>query len=321
MDLLRGTGVRLGGQLVGGLASLAVLPFLIRHLGVAEFGRYVAILAVIAIAVLASDVGLTGLALRDSAVAGQERRREVLAGLFGLRLAVAVLGALAAVAFAVAAGYEGSAVAGTAIASLGLFPQIYADMVVVALVVEGRFATATTIETTRSVGASLLIVILVIAGAGLVWFLAAWAAAALLAAITAKAVGGESAQWPRPSRAETRRVLGGGAGYSVATALHVVYFRAVMLVVAGRASAIEAGWFGAGFRITEFAGAAAGQAAGTATPTLARAAPESAAPPAAAPASATSVTPASAERPAAFADPAARVVVAAPTSAAFADQA
>src|SRR3954454_5427354 len=115
MDLARGTGMRLGGQLVGGIASVAVLPFLIRHLGVAEFGRYVAVLAVISIAVLASDVGLTGLALRDSAVAAAARRREVLAGLFGLRLVVAVLGACGSVGFAFFAGYEGSALAGTAI--------------------------------------------------------------------------------------------------------------------------------------------------------------------------------------------------------------
>src|SRR3954447_1737977 len=208
MDLARGTGMRLGGQLVGGIASVAVLPFLIRHLGVEEFGRYVAVLAVISIAVLASDVGLTGLALRDAAVGDPARRREVLSGLFGLRLVVAALGACGAIAFALVAGYEGSALAGTAIASLGLFPQVYADMIVVALVVEGRFARATTIETTRSVGASLLILVLVIAGAGLVWFLAAWAVSAALAAIPARAVAGEAGQWPRPSRAEARRVLG-----------------------------------------------------------------------------------------------------------------
>src|SRR3954451_15276119 len=281
MDLARGTGIRLGGQLVGGLASVAVLPFLIRHLGVAEFGRYVAVLAVVSIAALASDIGLTGLALRDSAVAEPERRRAVLSGLFGLRLAVAVVGACAAVAFALAAGYSGSAVAGTALAALGLFPQIYADMVVVALVVEGRFAGAAAIETARSVGSSLLNVILVVADAGLVWFLAAWAGAALIAAIVARSTGGEAAAWPRPSRAEARQVSSGAAGYGLATALHVIYFRAVMLVVAGKASGVEAGWFGAGFRITEFVGAAAGQAAGSATPTLARAAAESAAPAAA----------------------------------------
>jgi O-antigen/teichoic acid export membrane protein len=196
----------------------------------------------------------------------------VLAGLFGLRLAVAVVGAFAAVGFTLAAGYSDAAVAGTALASLGLFPQIYADMVVVALVVEGRFAPAAAIETARSVGSSLLIVVLVLAGAGLVWFLAAWGVAAVIAAAVARQVGGDAAEWPRPSGTEARRALRDGAGYSLATALHVIYFRAVMLVVAGQARAVEAGWFAAGYRITEFAGAAAGQAAGSATPTLARAA-------------------------------------------------
>lgn len=272
MGLARGTGLRLGGQLVGGLASIAVLPLVIRHLGVDDFGRYVSVLAVIAIAVLASDVGLTGIALRESAVAGADRRSELLAGLFGLRLAVASVGACAAVGFAVAVGYDAAVVAGTAVASLGLFPQIYADMVVVSLVVDSRFAAAAGIETTRSVGSSLLLLVLVLVGAGLFWFLAAWGAAALLAAIAAHSQRGDGMRWPRPSRAETRRVLSSASGYALATGLHVVYFRVVMLVVAGKASAVQAGWFGAGFRITEFAGAAAGQAAGSATPTLARSA-------------------------------------------------
>jgi O-antigen/teichoic acid export membrane protein len=277
MELARGTGVRLAGQLVGGLASLAVLPLLIRHLGVEDFGRYVAVLALIGIAMLVSDIGLTGLALRESATAHPDRRREVLASLFGLRLAVAALGGCAAIGFAVTAGYSGAAVGGTALASLGLFPQIYADMVVVGLVVANRFGAAAAIETTRSVGSSTLIVLLVVADAGLVWFLAAWAVAALLAAVVARATGGDAAEWPRWSRPDPRRTLAGAWAYALATALHVFYFRAVMLVVAGRASATQVGWFGAGFRITEFTGAAAGQASGSATPTLARAASEPAA--------------------------------------------
>src|SRR3954447_21738655 len=161
MQLLRGAGLRLDGQGVGGLASLAVLPFLIRHLGVGEFGRYVAVLSVVAIAALVSDIGLTGLALRDSALTEGERRRELLSGLMGARVVVAALGLVAAVAFAAGAGYGAGAVVGAAIASLGLFPQIYADMVVVTLVVDGRFGAAASVETARSVGSSLLIIVLV----------------------------------------------------------------------------------------------------------------------------------------------------------------
>src|SRR3954451_16840668 len=270
MRLLRGAGVRLAGQGVGGLASLAVLPFLIRHVGVAAFGRYVAVLSVVAIAALVSDIGLTGLALRDSAVSEGERRAQLLSGLMGIRIAVAALGVVAAVAFAAAAGYDGDVVAGAAIASLGLFPQIYADMVVVTLVVDGRFAAAASVETARSVGSSLLIIVLVIADAGLPWFLAAWAEAALIAALAARHFGRGAVSLTRPSRAAVKSALSGSAGYTLATALHVIYFRAVMLVVATRGAATAAGEYAAAFRITEFVGAAAGQAAGSATPTLAR---------------------------------------------------
>jgi O-antigen/teichoic acid export membrane protein len=270
MQLLRGAGVRLAGQGVGGLASLAVLPFLIRHLGVAEFGRYVAVLSVVTIAALVSDIGLTGLALRDSARAQGDRRAELLSGLMGIRLVVAALGVVASVGFAAAAGYDGDVVGGAAIASAGLFPQIYADMVVVTLVVDGRFAAATGVETARSVGSSLLIIALVVAGAGLPWFLAAWAGAALIAAATARRFGRGAVSFTRPSRTSVKTALAGSAGYTLATALHVIYFRVVMLVVATRGAATAAGEYAAAFRITEFVGAAAGQAAGSATPTLAR---------------------------------------------------
>jgi O-antigen/teichoic acid export membrane protein len=141
----------------------------------------------------------------------------------------------------------------------------------VALVVETGFGRATAIETTRSVSSSALIIALVIAGAGVGWFLAAWAAAALIAALTAAKLGRGTVTLARPSPAAARSALSGSAGYALATALHVVYFRAVMLVLAARGLASQAGAYAAAFRITEFLGAAAGGAAGSATPTLARA--------------------------------------------------
>jgi O-antigen/teichoic acid export membrane protein len=228
------------------------------------------VLSVVAIAALVSDVGLTGLALRDSARAQGDRRAELLSGLMGVRVIVAVLGVVAAVGFAALAGYDADVVLGAAIASAGLFPQIYADMVVVTLVVDGRFAGATSVETARSVGSSVLIIALVIAGAGLPWFLAAWAGAALIAAATARRFGRGAVSFTWPSRSSAKAALAGSAGYTLATALHVIYFRSVMLVVATRGAAAAAGEYAAAFRITEFVGAAAGQAAGSTTPTLAR---------------------------------------------------
>jgi O-antigen/teichoic acid export membrane protein len=273
MTLARGTALRLGAHVAAGLLSLAALPLLVRHLGLPDFGRYVAVLSIVGIALLASDLGITAVALRDSALASGHRRRDLVAGLLGARVAIASAGAVATVVFAVAAGYGDAAVAGTAVACVGLFPQAYMDLVVATMVVEERYLAAGAIELTRSAAGTLLVVLLVVAGAGLAAFLAAWAAAAVAGALAARAVARNSValrpQWPR---GESFDALRGSLAFAGATALHVVYFRAVMIVTSVSAPAREAGYFAAAFRLTEFLGAGAGQAAGTATPTLARAA-------------------------------------------------
>ncbi|MEA2425484.1 MAG: hypothetical protein QOH13_1894, partial [Thermoleophilaceae bacterium] len=139
MGLARGTSVRLGAYGLGGLLSLAALPLLIRHLGLPDFGRYVAVLSIVGVAVLASDLGVTALALRDYTLASVEKRADLLAGLLGARLAISVIGALAAVGFALAENYGSAAVLGTAIACCVLFPHVYSYLVVATLVVESRF--------------------------------------------------------------------------------------------------------------------------------------------------------------------------------------
>jgi O-antigen/teichoic acid export membrane protein len=275
MGLASGTGVRLVAYAVGGVLSLAALPLLIRHLGLPDFGRYVAVLSIVGVAGLASDLGVTAIVLRDYTLASAERRADLLAGLLGARLAISALGAAAAVGFAVAAGYGGAAVLGTALACAGLLPQVYADMVVATLVVESRFAVAAAVDLARSLTATVLVVVLVIAGASLAWFLAAYAVAATAGALVARRTGaGQVALRPQLPSGDSRRVLAESLGFSLATAIHVVYFRAVMVVTSIRAPLIQGGWYAAAFRITEFLGAAAGQAAGTATPGLARASRE-----------------------------------------------
>jgi O-antigen/teichoic acid export membrane protein len=273
MTLARGTALRLGAHVAAGLLSLAALPLLVRHLGLADFGRYVAVLSIVGIALLASDLGITAVALRDSALASGDRRRNLLAGLLGARVAIASVGAAAAIVFALAAGYGDAAVAGTAVACLGLFPQAYTDLVVATMVVEERYLAAGAVELTRSAAGTLLVVALVVAGAGLAAFLAAWAGAAIAGALAARAAAGDSvALRPHRPRGDSLAALRGSLAFALATALHVVYFRAVMVITSVSAPAREGGYFAAAFRLTEFLGAGAGQAAGTATPTLARAA-------------------------------------------------
>lgn len=273
MGLARGTGLRMASYAAGGVLSLVSIPLLVRHLGVADFGRYVAVLSVVGIAALASDLGITGLALREYTAARDEERPELLRGLLGVRIAIAGIGAVAAVGFAVAAGYTSAAVWGTAIACAGLFAQVYADLVVVSLLVASRFGRAAAVDLARSVTSTVLIVVLVIAGAGLVWFLAAYGAAALVGAAVARRLVTEAVGLrPRVPSGPVRQLLAGSLAYVAATAVHVVYFRSVMLVVSVQASARQAGYFATAFRLAEFAAAAAGVGASTLTPAMVRAA-------------------------------------------------
>jgi O-antigen/teichoic acid export membrane protein len=272
VSLARGTGLRLVSLGLGGLLSLLVLPLLVRHLGVEDFGVYIAVLSVVSIAALVSDLGVSGLALREYTAADGPDRQTLMHSFLGIRIGVSVAGAAAAIAFVFVAGYNDSARIGTAIACLGLLAQVYADLVVVALLVESRFGRAASVDLTRSAGSSLLILVLVIAGAGLGWFFAAYAVASAAAALLAHRLAVEPMPIrPRLPSGGARRLLLDSIAYAVATAVYVVYFRTAMLVVSVQSTPRQTGWFASVFRLTEFVAAAAGIAASTATPTLVRA--------------------------------------------------
>src|SRR4051812_29169595 len=129
----RGGAIRAAAWIGGAALSLVSIPLLVRHLGVADFGRYVAVLTAVNIAALASDLGLAGLALREWGAADDRDRPAVMRALLGLRLAVAAVGGLVAIAFAAAADWSSAMVAGTAIALVGLFAQVFGDFALVGL--------------------------------------------------------------------------------------------------------------------------------------------------------------------------------------------
>ena len=248
------------------------IPLLVRHLGVARFGEYVAVLSVINIAALASDLGLQALALREWSSAAPGERAGLLRMLLGLRLAAASLGALAAIVFSVVAGYRSALVAGTAVAAIGLFAQVFGDFALVTLAGGLRFGRVATVELTRSALGTAGIVVLVAAGAGIVPFFAAYAFAAIVAALLAIWLArGSATLVPSLRPAAWRPLLADTAAYAAAAAVYVVYFRVVMLVASIEAGARQAGLFATAFRVIEFAAAVAGVVAATVTPVLARA--------------------------------------------------
>jgi O-antigen/teichoic acid export membrane protein len=269
---IRGGGLRALAWAGSAALSLISIPLLVRHLGVPEFGRYVTVLAIVNIAVLASDLGLAGLALREWSAADPADRPRILRALLGMRLAFATAGAVAAITFTAVAGYPARLVAGTALCTLGLFALVFGDFALVGLAATLRFGRVAFVEFVRAAVGTAAIALLVLAGAGLLWFFAAWSLAALVAAGFALRLGrGTVPLRPRLRRADWRPLLGDTAAYAAATAVHVLYFRVVMVVTSLRAGARQAGLFATVFRIIEFTAAAAGMLAATATPVLARA--------------------------------------------------
>src|SRR5688500_1774329 len=130
-DVLRDAGVasrvvRGGAQgvaafVIGNLLVAVASIFLLRHLGVVDFGRYGTVTALALIVLGLADAGLTITATRDLAVLPRgEDRRAVLRVVGGLRLALTAAGVLAAVLFAVLAGYDGDMVLGMVLMGIGV---------------------------------------------------------------------------------------------------------------------------------------------------------------------------------------------------------
>ncbi len=269
---MRGAATRASAWGAGAALSLVSIPLLVRHLGVPRFGQYVAVLALVNIAALASDLGIGALALREWGARDGEDRRGTLGSLLGLRVVVATAGAAVSVAFALAAGYPHAMVWGTAIACVGLMAQVFGDFALVGLAGTLRFGRVALVELVRSALGTAGIVVLVLAGSGLVPFFAAYSFAALVAAGLALRLGGGAVSLvPRMALREWRPLLADTAAYAAASVVYVVYFRVVMVVVSLDASARQAGLFATAFRVVEFAAATAGVLTATLTPVLARA--------------------------------------------------
>lgn len=119
--VIRGGALRVGGLASGIVVGLATATLLLHHLGVAESGRYVTVLALVAVAASVADAGLNITGSRELALRAPRDRDALIANFLGLRLAIAPFALVAVVLFAVLAGYPQRMVAGTALAGTGLF--------------------------------------------------------------------------------------------------------------------------------------------------------------------------------------------------------
>jgi O-antigen/teichoic acid export membrane protein len=269
---LRGSVLRSSAYVAGILLSLISAPLLIRHLGRVEYGRYIVVLALVAIVGGLTEGGVNAVALREYAGSSGAERDRLMANLLGIRMVMSIVGVGGAVLFAALAGYGRELVLGTFLAGLGMSLQVTQDLLAVSLQATLRFGWVTLVEFARQLVGVALIIALVVAGSHLFGFFVATIPAGLVAVLlSARLVRGLFPLRPAFHFGMVRRLLGDTFVYAVAIALNSVYFRVTVVIMSLVASVSQTGYFAVSFRVVEVLIAVPALVMGAAYPILTRA--------------------------------------------------
>lgn len=269
---VRGGLLRVGGYVAGLALTAAASVLLLRYLSVADWGRYVVVVALLAIITALSDAGLTVIGQRDYVRGSAQDRPGYLRALMGLRLAITPVAIAIAVLFALVAGYDRDQVLGTLIAGGGLLFANAALTAVVPLAADLRQGAIAAVDLIRQAALVAGLVALVAAGAGLLDFFWAYLFSGAASLAAAWLLSGEHGRMgPVIDRAAWRRIARDAAPIALALVINVVYLRALVLMVSLLSSEVETGLYGTSTRVLEIFIGIPQMMAGAAFPILAHA--------------------------------------------------
>jgi len=271
--VISGSLLRLGAYGIGTLATVASSAVVIRHLGLINTGHFTTVTALVMIVATVSDLGLTGIAVREYAAGPSSDRRRFLRNLLGIRMAIALSGVTIAVLFGLLVGYPAVMVTGTVIAGAGMVVFVLQDGCSIPLQVSLRFGWVAGLQLAIQVGVAIEAVLLALAGAGLLPFFALQLPVVVPALVVTMVVGGRDARLvPMIDLREWRRMVARILPYSAAVVLAVLYFQVAQVMVSVLSSSTETGYFGVSFRVLAAFTTVPPLLVSTALPLLARAA-------------------------------------------------
>jgi O-antigen/teichoic acid export membrane protein len=248
--VIRGSLLRLGGYGLGMLATVVSSAVVIRHLGLIDTGHFTTVTALVTIVAMVSDLGLTGIAVREYAAGPRSDGRRFLRNLLGIRMTIALSGLVIAVLFGLLVGYPAVMVAGTVIAGAGMVVFVAQDGCSIPLQVSLRFGWVAALQLAIQVGVAIEAVLLALAGAGLLPFFALQLPVVVPALVVTAVVGGRDSRLvPMIDTQEWRQMVGRILPYSAAVVLSVVYFQIAQIMVSVLSSSAETGYFGVSFRV------------------------------------------------------------------------
>lgn len=271
--VIRGGTVRAAGALVGVLAGAVSAPLVVRHLGATSFGHYLTVTSVIFIVTALTEGGLANVAVRQYSVGDTARRRSLIANLAGLRLALGVIGAAAAIGFGLLAGYPHVIVVGLVLGAVGYIIAGVQGSYSVALNGTLRLSALAGIDMLRSLSTSLLLIALVLGGSGLTGFYTVTVVVQALAlVVTAVLVRHDVPLMPAFDRASWLELARETALYALAATIGVIYFQVALITMSLLDPGPQTGFYAIAFRIVEIVNGIPWLLAGSVLPVLALAA-------------------------------------------------
>jgi O-antigen/teichoic acid export membrane protein len=257
--VVRGGALRAIGFVVVNLLGVVSSVVLLRHLGVSDFGRYGTVIALVAIVSGLADAGLNMTGSRELALLprGPERRR-LLGALLGVRIVLLVAAALAALAFAVVAGYDSEMLAGTALVAAGGVLVGAQSTMALPLVVNLRNGLVTLSEILKQVILVAGVVVLAAAGAALTPFFAVQVLVGVGALLSVPIlVARRDLALPSFSRDDMRRLAIVALPVALASIVTAFYVRTLIVLASLLTSEFETGLFVTSARIMEMIGGVA----------------------------------------------------------------
>jgi lipopolysaccharide exporter len=270
--VVRGAMLRTGSFVAGSLFGVGAAALLFRHLGVVDAGRYTTAMSLGALVTGLTDLGLAGVGLRELSVLHGEQRAAFTRSLLGMRLALALAGALLVTLFAFVA-YGSLLGLGVLIACVGVLIQNTQGILAVSLAVRLRLGWLSTLELARMLVTAGTIALLVLLGAHLLAFLAVTAvAASVVLPATIVLVRGDIPLRPSFDVRRWGALVTPMLTYSAAVVAATLYLRVAVVLVSLLSNARQLGYFSVSYRVVENLFPLPGLLVGSAFPIFAHAA-------------------------------------------------
>jgi O-antigen/teichoic acid export membrane protein len=271
--VIRGSVFRVSAYAGGMLFGVLGAALMTRYLGAADFGRYVTVTSVVAVAAGLTEAGLLNIGVREYSIREGAPRELFLRNLLGIRLVVTCAGTVLAIAFSVVAGYTSEMIIGTFLVGVSLVFTTLQQTVGIPLSAELRLGWLSVLDLLRQLATVIGIALLVLTGAGLLPFFAIQVPVGVgVLGLTVLLVRGRGSLWPALTRAEWARIKDAVLPYAAANAVGVLYGYLAIIILSLVSTAQETGYFGAAFRVFLILAGVPALLVGSAFPILARAA-------------------------------------------------